>query len=246
MLLRPALGVLSPAGSRGRLSVLIFHRVAAGPDVLYPGRLDAQRFDQLLGWIARWFNVLPLDSAVEALAKRQLPSRALSITFDDGYADNHNVAMPLLKRRGMSATFFIATAFLDGGRMWNDTVTEAIRSTPLDSLDAEPLGVPGLGLLPLDSLPARRAAVDTVLAAVKYLHPERRLQVVDELARRARARLPADLMMTSAQVRGMHTAGMQIGAHTCNHPILAVLPPDQARQEIAGSRTALERLLDSA
>ena len=41
----------------------------------------------------------------------------------------------------------------------------------------------------------------------------------------------------------MHRGGMQIGAHTVTHPILAVLPADEALREIRGSREALEAVL---
>ena len=131
-MIRTAAHWLSPGGAQARLSILIFHRVLPGPDPLQPDVPEAQRFEQILRWVARWFQVLPLDEAVARLAARTLPARAVAITFDDGYADNATVALPVLKRVGFPATFFIATSFLDGGRMWNDTVIESVarRLTP--------------------------------------------------------------------------------------------------------------------
>jgi peptidoglycan/xylan/chitin deacetylase (PgdA/CDA1 family) len=142
--------VLAPSGARGRLSILIFHRILAAPDALLPDELDAARFDAVCGWLRRWFNVLPLDEAVRQLAAGDLAARALSITFDDGYADNHNVALPILARHGMCATFFVATGFLDGGRMFNDTLIEAVRRTR----DARPERRPRSGFV--RKLPGRR------------------------------------------------------------------------------------------
>ena len=130
-MIKPLLTLLSPAGRRARLSVLIFHRVLPRPDPLFPGVIDAAGFDAICRWVKGWFNVLALDDAARRLRDGSLPERALAITFDDGYADNHDVALPILLRHGLPATFFIATGFLDGGRMWNDTVIESIRRTPL-------------------------------------------------------------------------------------------------------------------
>ena len=67
--------------------------------------------------------------------------------------------------------------------------------------------------------------------------------MTDQLARLARVRPPQDLMMGSHQVKAMHQAGMQIGAHTVSHPILARLTDDQARDEVQRSKRFLEQLL---
>ena len=111
-----------------RLSILIYHRVLARPDPLFPYEVDAKRFGQHLNLLKRFFTVIPLHDAVHLLARGKLPARAACITFDDGYADNAQVALPILQKHGMCATFFIATGFLDGGQMWNDKVID--RSKP--------------------------------------------------------------------------------------------------------------------
>src|SRR5438876_5084025 len=110
--LRAVFGLLSPVGSRGRLTILMFHRVHGQRDDLFPNAMHAAIFHERMLWIRSWFNVLPLDEAVTALRKGTLPARALAITFDDGYADNCTMALPILRQLGLHATFFICTAFL--------------------------------------------------------------------------------------------------------------------------------------
>lgn len=242
-MLRPLLSVLSPAGARGRLSILIFHRVLPGPDPLFPEEVHADRFDTLCAWVRRWFTVLPLDTAVARLHEGTLPPRALSITFDDGYADNHDIALPILQRHGLKATFYVATGFLDGGRMWNDTVIESVRRSTLPQLDLRDLA-DGLQCYQLASVPQRRAAIDHLIGQVKYRPVRERAELVAAIASRAEAALPNDLMMRTEQVQALRRAGMQIGAHTMTHPILARLSDDEMRHEIAGSKQALESMLD--
>ena len=135
-ILKTAFQLASSTGDP-KLSILIFHRVLPETDPLFPDEPDARRFDQVMGWVKTWFNVMPLDAAVDALKKRNLPARAMAITFDDGYADNRTTALPILKRHGLSATFFIATGYLNGGRMWNDTVIESIRKSQAKSLELD-------------------------------------------------------------------------------------------------------------
>jgi peptidoglycan/xylan/chitin deacetylase (PgdA/CDA1 family) len=239
-ILRTALSLASPGGTQGRLSVFIFHRVLAEPDPIFPDEADARSFSRILGWIKSWFNVLPLDVAVDRLKQHKLPPRAAVITFDDGYADNRTIALPILQQHGLTATFFIATGFLDGGRMWNDTVIESVRLCQKDSLDLTPLE---LGRHNIATTSAKRNAIQSIIGKIKYLPVAERVKLSDEIAKVAGARLPDNLMMTSAQLIEMRAAGMQIGAHTVSHPILASIAPEQAREEISASKNSLEQLL---
>lgn len=239
-LLKPALQWMSPSGPRAKLSVLIFHRVLPEPDKLFPDEMHAHRFDALCGWLASWFNVLPLDQAVAHLQTGTLPARAACITFDDGYADNYHVAMPILKRHGLTSTFFIATGFLDGGRMWNDTIVESVRACQQAMLDLASLD---LGRYELNSIDTRRAAISSLIDQIKYRSVDERISVTEQIAHLAAVQPPCDLMMTSNEVKAMRQAGMQIGAHTMSHPILARLTDEQARMEIGGSKAFLEQLL---
>ena len=233
---------MSPSGARAPLSTLIFHRVLPVPDPLFPHEMHAHRFEAVCNWLATWFNVLPLDLAAYHFKSGTLPARAACITFDDGYADNYRVAMPILRRHGLTASFFIATGFLDGGRMWNDTIIESFRQCTATSLDLDSLG---LGKFNIASIQARRNAIVALIDQIKYRPIDERLALGSGLARLANVKLPSDLMMTSEEVKAMRQAGMQIGAHTVSHPILAGLDEEQARSEIQGSKVTLEELLDA-
>jgi peptidoglycan/xylan/chitin deacetylase (PgdA/CDA1 family) len=238
---RSALSLLSGGGGCAP-AILIYHRVLPQQDKLFPGEVHRAQFDSQLAWLKSRFHVLPLLEAVKLAAEGRLPARSACITFDDGYADNAEVALPLLQKHGLHATFFIATGFLDGGRMWNDTVIEAVRRAPGEQFDATPLG---LGRHAIGNWEARRSAVSALIGQLKYLPMAQRLQQVGMLATLSAAELPRDLMMSSAQLRTLHAAGMGIGGHTVNHPILARLPAAEARQEIAQGRAALEAALDA-
>ena len=223
--------------------MLIFHRVLPEPDALFPDEIDASRFDELCGWLKGWFNMLSLDDAVARIKTGTLPARAACITFDDGYADNHNVALPILQRHGLTATFFVATGFLDGGRMWNDTVIESVRLTPLSRLQlGGPLGARFSNVL-VSTIKEKSAAIQAIIDQLKYKPVVERAALTEQIAQLSQVRPSTDLMMTSAEVRALRHAGMQIGAHTVSHPILATLDRSTAHAEIAESKNTLESLL---
>ncbi len=225
------------------LSTLIFHRVPPQRDTLFPNEVDGARFDHMMALVARSFCVLPLEEAAERLACDTLPPRALCITFDDGYADNHEVALPILRRHGLHATFFIASGFIDGGRMFNDTVIECIRRCTLDAVDLSGLG---LGREEIIQPAQRRALIDRLLPLAKYKTLAGREEFLSDLHTACGSpALPQDLMMTRNQVQALHRAGMGIGAHTVNHPILATLSDADARAQIDGSRMQLQHWLQA-
>lgn len=240
---RPLFSLLSPEGESGRLSVLIFHRVLPQADPLFPGEVHAASFDAICAWVKQWFTVLPLDAAVQRLRTGTLPARACAITFDDGYADNHDVAMPILQKHGLCATFFVATGFLDGGRMWNDSLIEAVRRCAAPALELSDLLGESFAHLPVSTVQQKQGAIQQLIDRIKYLSLDERLTLGQSVAERGRVELPTDLMMRSEQVRGLRAGGMQVGAHTVSHPILARLDDEQARAEIVQSKQFLEELL---
>lgn len=239
LLLRPVVNKLSPGGRNAVLSILIYHRVFQTADPLLPNEVTAEQFRWQMRLISRYFNVLPLEEAVCRLRDGSLPARSACITFDDGYADNAEVALPILRETGVPATFFIATGYIDGGRMWNDTVIEAIRKIPEGVLD---LTQQGLETYHLDGVEGRIKAITQLLSALKHKSPGERNMRADHIATFAENDLPDNLMMTSNQVKQLHSAGMTIGAHTVTHPILACMGEQEAYREIEDGRRQLEDL----
>ncbi len=223
----------------GRLLVLHYHQVLAQADPLRPDVFTAAEFAVHLGALAEAFSVVPLGEGVEMLRSSKLPRRAVAISFDDGYADNFSVALPVLQRHGLTATFFVATGYLDGGCMFNDLVIEACRFAPRGRWQVE---LPGLDSLGIDSTASRVAALDQIIRAIKYLEPA----VRESHALRLLAGVgqpPPELMMTSEQLRSLQLAGMEIGGHTHSHPILARLDSADALREICQGRSVLQDIL---
>ena len=224
--------------TRGIL-ILAYHRVLASPDPLRPGDIQAGCFKKQMQAMARYFNVLPLSLAVDKMKRGDLPPRAVSITFDDGYEDNYRVAWPVLQQLNLPATIFVATGFLDGGRMWNDTVIEYMRRVSGPVLDLDDLN---LGRHEVANNEQRARAAERILGKLKYLDTEKRDRITAALSERAGTALPDDLMLSSQQVRELSQAGIEIGAHTVSHPILKSLEPDAASAEIINGKESLEEI----
>ena len=224
--------LLSPAGRRARLLIFCFHRVLARQDKLRPLEPDVQDFVRDIQIISRIFNVLPLPDAVDRWVAGKLPAAAACVTFDDGYADNHELAAPVLESENIPATFFIAAGAVDDGVMWNDLVIEAmIASGSKARLDVLPVAVDPKEL---DDDPSGAAA--NLLARLKYLPVHERMAIAEQFYTASTGTDVPRLMMTREQVADLSKRGFELGGHTVNHPILMELDDDRAEQEIAECR----------
>jgi peptidoglycan/xylan/chitin deacetylase (PgdA/CDA1 family) len=205
--------------------VLNYHRVGDSTGSPFDHALwsaTADGFDAQLALLARETDVVGPED-VDALA-RGGRGRHVLITFDDGYRDNYEIALPLLRAHGLSATFFLATGFLDRPHVaWWDEIAWMTRNA------TKPL--PGGG----DAVGKR------LTHEYKHLPAERTAAFLDEIAEqtgagRCDAAAAAGMWMSWDEARELRDAGMSIGGHTVTHPVLGQLDEPQQRAEIGGCR----------
>ena len=94
------------------MRILLYHRVADDGD---PLAVPPRRFrDQMDRLASEGFSVVGLLEALELLDSGSLAPRTVGLTFDDGFADLRDEALPVLAKHGFRATVFIATGVTDG------------------------------------------------------------------------------------------------------------------------------------
>ena len=155
------------------------------------------------------------------------------MTFDDGYRDNYELALPILRKYEVPTTFFLATGFLDHpGVPWWDELAWMVKRSPRQALEAgDWLG----HHLPLDG--DRRPAIDELTRTYKSLPGERTEAFLDFCAEaagtgRCDPGAGADLWMTWAMAAELRDAGMTIGGHSATHPVLGRADPEVQSREI--------------
>ncbi len=232
----------SGIGQNKKLFILIYHRVLDKPDFMRPDEVNQESFSWHMRILAKYFNVISLSEALEKLETGQLPSRAVCITFDDGYADNYLSALPILKKDELTATFFIANGYLNGGIMWNDKVIEAVRRLTSKTLDLERFGLENFEV---SDDTQKLAAANKIIINIKHLDSIKRLEIADFIMEKVE-KMPTDLMMTDEQLVNLYQAGMDIGGHTVTHPIMANLDINSLKQEINENKQKLEQLLKTS
>jgi len=225
-----------------RCQILHYHHVNDDADPFFPA-VSVELFRSQMQHVARKFSVVSLDELASGEAWRK-SDFCVAITFDDGYRDNFSSAFPVLKEMGLPATVFLATSHIGSDELtWYDKVFLAFKLTTQTQLTLEPAGVIRA---PLETLAARLQTLSRVVLALRAMDETRRQQTTAELFRALR--MPAKLhlpnfMLDWDEVREMSRHGIQFGAHTQTHPVLAGLSRERLDAEITGSKRVIEEKL---
>jgi peptidoglycan/xylan/chitin deacetylase (PgdA/CDA1 family) len=244
---------------RGDL-ILAYHRVIdvdRDPQLMCvsPSRF-AEHLDALLH---EGYEIVSLKEIASAPSTK----RRAAITFDDGYADNLEFALPALQERDRVATVFVTTRNAEEQReFWWDEI-EGILLTRAELPTQLDLRIDGLhlrGEVPADCS-HETAHLTNGWSVAEQFDPTPRHSLYRDLCRLLRPALPEvrgraiealrDWAGRGPEPRPTHrplivdevcalsAAGIEIGAHTVEHPVLASLAHEQQRDEIAGSRDQL-------
>ena len=187
------------------------------------------------------YDVIRLDD-VPARLQQPVQGRPFAcFTFDDGYRDNRDHALPVFERHGLPFTIYIASEFADGrGDLWWQALEEAVRR--LDAVEIELEGT--TRRLPAGSAAQKTTAFDRLYWQLRAL-PE--VQARSEVARLCRMAgydpngLSTELTMNWDELREISTHPLvTLGAHSLGHWALAKLPEAEARRQIVDSVRRME------
>jgi peptidoglycan/xylan/chitin deacetylase (PgdA/CDA1 family) len=253
------LGLLAAARLRGRVVVLMYHRVLE-PDAeatawSHPAIVVRRlTFERQIARLAARFRMLSLDefeAFLEPGATASDPRPGCLVTFDDGWIDTYRDAWPVLAARRVPAVVFLPTQFIGADRMfWRealgrllfDTWMRARTDTTFAARATATLQAHGLaGLLRRSPDDVR----DAILQATQSLRHQGEAEApavladVQALCADTRRSDTSDAFMDWSQVREMAAAGISFGAHGVTHRILSTLPVPVAAHEVAASRAAV-------
>jgi peptidoglycan/xylan/chitin deacetylase (PgdA/CDA1 family) len=254
--------------ARGAL-ILVYHRISESALDPWSLSVTPDHFAEHLAILRRSFHPRSLQEVAQSLHSRgKLTPRSIVITFDDGYADNLYVALPLLERFDVSATVFLVTGTIGCPQefWWDELTSLLLTAHPLpDQLDLAVDGkvyswqldqVAEYGEVDYHQYAGWRAAQPPptfrhalYMQLWQLIHPlssEDQNKVMNAL--RAWAGIssspgPHRILDQNESIELAQGVGIEIGAHTVNHPSLASLSIDSQRKEILGSKVRLEEIL---
>jgi peptidoglycan/xylan/chitin deacetylase (PgdA/CDA1 family) len=237
------------AARRAGAIVLLYHRVAAPEDDPWKLAVAPQTFDRQLELLGARFRVMPLSELAAAARAGRVPERALAISFDDGYLDNLEAALPLLESHGAPATLYVASGYVGREVYWWDELRELLSGRGERPSRLE-LDVGGCRVAVATATAAERRRVLT-----EVLHPllrhggaeavERALEALREWA--GPVELPSEQLgrpMTRPELERIAASELiELGAHSVRHLSLPSLPRAAQRAEVAASRDFVAELV---
>lgn len=228
--------------ARGRGFALTLHRVRpARPDGFAPNHLlevTPGFLDMTIRHVrAAGYDFVDLDEAWRRLGAPAAERPFCTLTFDDGYRDFVDYALPVLRRHQAPATLFVASAFADAtGDLWWMALEEVLRRATSLVVD-------------LGAGPERFDGADAVAKARSWTRLMKRLRDLPEAKMRAviaglagefgvdGARLIREACLSWDELAAVAREPLvTIGAHTVNHYMLAKWPPEVVTQELERSR----------
>jgi peptidoglycan/xylan/chitin deacetylase (PgdA/CDA1 family) len=222
------------------LSIFTFHRVLDKKCAIIPDWPDSQEFAAKIEWISRNADIVPLETGLSHVYKSGgAKAKLAAITFDDGYKDNLNVAVPVLSSLKAPATFFIATKYIDGVGIFDDRIVQSVFETIQVSLDASQLG---LGILHLDTTRNKQISINRVLEKLKYLSLDERESATNFLVSKLVDAEPLNSMMNPAEIQRLVSSGMSLGSHSHAHAIATTLTDEAFESDLVTGLDVLEKI----
>ena len=250
-------------GLKGMPLVVGYHRVVKDFDrsnslSISPMLTSSRTFEQHLDWIGRRYRFVSLDELAVTLENEETDGKPVAaITFDDGYRDVYQNAVPMLERRGIPSAVFVVTNLIGTHRLqvhdelhlllsamleqpcvslegrWRDLVAS------LELRDQQPERLTRRLIDAKNPFQATRAVLETVnQASIDQFLVALRGRV-SVLERELRDFQMLDWNMLAEMIEG----GMTVGSHTRSHALLANETPQVLRDEVEGSRRELEQRL---
>jgi peptidoglycan/xylan/chitin deacetylase (PgdA/CDA1 family) len=219
-----------------------YHRIGDSSKTQYDPNVyscSSVNFDKQLSFYKKHFKVINESQAIELINNNKIyDNKYALITFDDGYVDNYKLALPVLLKHELSATFYIPTDYIESDIVpWWDEIAWLVKNSQISTLEWAD-----------NDIPLRQFSIDKtirlVLNAIKS--DDRMMDVkITELEQKLgcsldKSNLQESLFVTWHDIQDMVSQGMSIGSHTCSHRILSHLTPKEQAFEMNESKKVLE------
>ncbi len=223
----------------------LFHRVSPDFDPLWPP-MQPDLFAKIIRYLTGNFRVILLEDYLRDPSRYKNEKNIATISFDDGYLDNLEIAVPILKRYRCPASFYVVTDSIDQNLPTWTYITDYVFQHEKNWIKLEGDYVPpNFSDMSWSNLEEGIEWAKKVKPWMKSLPNHNRLEVMEALMKQHHSKeFPRNMMMNWNQVRELQTAGFYVSSHSHTHPMLASLQDEnEILEELQSSSNILEKQL---
>jgi peptidoglycan/xylan/chitin deacetylase (PgdA/CDA1 family) len=235
----------------GGALILGYHRVASVTHDEYEVCVTPQHFAEQMEMLGKYVRPMQLSKLVQYLKEGSLPPQSITVTFDDGYADNLSEAKPILEKYAIPATVFVCSGYM-GKEFWWDELERLVMSSnaELSGLrlqvgknqfmwsqpDVSPEAV-------LDVRRKFRHALYNFLLMLDVEEQDLVMKTIRNWSGVSSQKIITRAMNHDELLQLADDGLIEIGAHTRHHPMLPRLSLERQKDEIVSSKHELEEKL---
>ncbi|WP_372985199.1 polysaccharide deacetylase family protein [Marinobacter sp.] len=218
----------------------MYHRIL--PTSVH-GAITVSEFKEQLDIISKHFRVMTLKELITANDKGDRTDNVVVLTFDDGYYDFYQYAFPILKERGLSATLFITTGFVDKNLwLWPDQLMYCLKNSKKNKVFVEALGKQYY--LPEETIKCWHDIANLCLSLDEELKNATVNRVFENTGVTKLVNPPNEYSaVTWEQLAEMVDDGLEVGSHSHTHPILTRVGSGQLKNELIRPISLIKRKL---
>jgi len=244
------LNLLKFIGEKG-LRILFYHgvrqdNVSAGSILNYDGKhVGIKKFDKQIRYLRKNYDIISLSEALSLLQSGKKNYRALVITFDDGYSGVYDLAFPLLKQYGMTASVFLTAGHIGSDRwIWSDELEYL-----LDVMDREYISLDianeniEFKMVPLQNRISTAIKLKGILRSSNKADRGKIMEQIYNLSGRRNTEKNSSMhsLMSWPQAKEMAEAGFEMGAHSIYHHVLTCMDRKEIATELRESKKVIEQ-----
>ena len=200
----------------------LFHRVGPDNDKLWPP-MKTELFEKCISYITGRYKVVKIEGLPDY--KKNTKENLATISFDDGFKDNFQYAVPILEKYHVKASFYVVTGCIDNNiPTWTYIVDYLFQNTAKPSLHIHFDFLPQtLRIKSLKTHGLRVAYAKKLKPFLKTLSHEQRELILNAINRAFDdVKLPG-IMMSWDELRALHGSGHTVGSHTSSHGMLGTM-----------------------
>ena len=221
--------------------ILLYHGVtkskSIGIENFSKKHIDEAAFEHQMKWISENKNVVSMRNIKDE-------PNSVAVTFDDTFKNIHDVALPILKKYNIPATFFITTSFIDSEKIfWVDQLEHMINFSIKDEIELDDK------LFRIMDKNSKVVALTEIKSNLKNANPFHRdlclRKIKEQTGWNDNVIIDNYKMLSSTDVKNLDDYPMyEVGGHTENHEILSYLSSERLQYEVSTCISKLEKIID--